>query len=87
MMMPTMRERMVAMPTVGMVMILVVVGVLLEMDREETVTMNGVERMEKVKWMVWKDVDIYDAKNEEVSKTKEYSMDQLMIPATREVVE
>ena len=70
-----------------MAMMLVVVGVVVEMDREETVTMYGVERMEKVRWMVWKEMDIYIARNEELSKAKEYRMDQLMLPATREVVE
>ena len=89
--MPTRKESMMARPTVEMAMMLVVVGVevgvVVEMDREETVTMYGVEGTEKVKWMVWKKMDIYIAMNEELSKAKEHRMDQLMLPATREVVE
>ena len=86
-MMPTRRERMMARPTVEMVQMLVVVGVVLEMDREETVIMYGVESAEKAEWRVWKKMDIYIARNEELSKAKEYRMDQLMLPVTREVAE
>ena len=87
MMMPTRKERMMARFTMEMAMMLVVVGVVLEMDREETVTLYGVESAEKAEWRVWKKMDIYIARNEELNKAKEYRMDQLVLHATREVVE
>ena len=47
--MPTRKESMMDSPPVEMAMMLVVVGVVVEMDRKETVTMYGVEVTEKVK--------------------------------------
>ena len=87
MMMPTRNQRMIARFKVEMAFMLVVgVGVVLEVDREVTVTMYMVETAEKSEWR-GRRMDIYIAMNKELSKAKEYRMDQLVLHATREVVE
>ena len=87
MMMPTRKERMMARFTMEMAMMLVVVvGIVSEVNREVTVTMYRVEKAEKCEWRERR-MDIHIAMNEELSKAKRDRMNMLMTPATWEVVE
>ena len=74
-------------PPMEMAMMLVLVGVVEGMDRKETVTLYRVKVVEEVNYRVWKEVNTNITRNKLLNKTREYRIDQLMVPPTREVVE